>query len=622
MARRHTGALVAALALGVAVPGSAHAAGFDDTFGTNGTVFNSLSATASDRYQGATRAPGGGTYNVGYTTVGGTDRAFVLTHVDSAGRIDRDFGVAGVAIANVVTGPFAAPPTGTAPNGSAELARAVVVQDDGKIVVAGQAETPPAAGKLDSRDIDIYVARFDTEGVLDPSFGTGGIERIDLSDGRGPANAINGDQAYGLSIKPDGKLLVYGSKGIDFAEPARTDRDIAVVQLETDGDPDPTFGTAGVAMTRNAGVSENPRHGLLQADGKIIATGYGTGVGGAVRPFIYRFNATGTADAGFGTNGVATDEVGGPAPGFAEVYDVVQQGDKYVFAGYGSRSTTPANGIDVVLYRFNANGTYDRTFGDNGLFTYNRVNGADRARKLTSLSDGRLVIAGSTATADASPLVDALILVVKADGSGPDTSVGQGGALIRDLGGNNDSYFGLTTVFNGTKVVAAGYRAGADSALDESVLTRADLPPAVAGPTGPTGPAGPEGPDGPEGPAGPQGDPGPTAQGSPGSAGPAGPAGPAGARGADGSTISRVNVSCKLTGKRKNKVTCTTRLVRSSSSKVLLKLAKSGKVVASGSAKARKGKASVTLKGKARKGSYTLRGSAGSERFEVKLTLR
>ena len=107
-----------------------------------------------------------------------------------------------------------------------------------------------------------------------------------------------------------------------------------------------------------------------------------------------------------------------------------------------------------------------------------------------------------------------------------------------------------------------------------------------------------------------------------GAAGPAGPAGPAGARGADGATISRVTVSCKLTGKRKNKVSCTTRLDAHESSKVTLKLAKSGKVVASGSAKARKGKATVTLKGKARKGSYTLRGSAGSERFEVKLTLR
>ena len=77
--------------------------------------------------------------------------------------------------------------------------------------------------------------------------------------------------------------------------------------LETDGDPDPTFGAGGVATTRNAGVSENPRHGLLQADGKIIATGYGTGTGGAVRPLIYRLNDNGSNDARFGTRGVPTD---------------------------------------------------------------------------------------------------------------------------------------------------------------------------------------------------------------------------------------------------------------------------------------------------------------------------
>ena len=125
----------------------------------------------------------------------------------------------------------------------------------------------------------------------------------------------------------------------------------------------------------------------------------------------------------------------------------------------------------------------------------------------------------------------------------------------------------------------------------------------------------------PDRPAGRSGPTGQRAR-STGPAGPSGPAGPAGPRGADGATIRRVTVSCKLTGKRKNKISCTTKLDRSSSSKVTLKLAKSGKVVASGSAKARKGKATVTLEGKARKGSYTLRGSAGSERFEVKLTLR
>ena len=222
MARKHTRALVAALALGAVLPGTAQAAGFDDTFGINGTVFNSLSP-ASDRYQGVTRAPGGGTYNVGFTTVAGTDRGMVLTHVDSAGRLDRDFGVNGVALANAVTGPFQPPPGGgTAPNGSVENARGVVVQPDGKIVIVGQAETPPAAGKPDSRDIDIYVARFDTEGVLDPTFGTGGIERIDLSDGRRLRERIDrsGVRARNRPQRQDRRLRLQGP-GLRRARPHR-----------------------------------------------------------------------------------------------------------------------------------------------------------------------------------------------------------------------------------------------------------------------------------------------------------------------------------------------------------------------------------------------------------------
>ncbi|WP_084284832.1 hypothetical protein [Solirubrobacter soli] len=565
-------------------------AGFDDTFGINGTVFTSLSPLG-DRYQNATRAPGGGTYNVGYTTAAGTDRAFVLTRVDANGELVTSFGDQGKAVVNVVTGPFAAPPAGNAPTGAAEIARGVAVQADGKIVVAGQAETPTAAAKPDSRDIDIYVARFSANGTPDATFGIGGVKRIDLSNGVGAGNTINGDQAYGLLLRGD-RIIITASKGIDSGEPARTDRDIVAVQLLTNGDPDPAFGTNGVATTRNAGVSENPRQGILQADGKIVQTSYGTGIGGQTRPFIYRFNANGTTDATFGTGGVATGEVGGPAPGLAESYDLVQQGDNYVLAGYGSRSTTPAAGIDVVLYRFTAAGVWDRTFGDDGLFTYNRVNGADRARDLTSLPDGRLVASGSTANADNTD-VDGLILVVDANGK----AVQQ--ALRQDLGGTADSYFGSTTVANGTKVVAAGYRGAANGNDDEAALTRADLPPAVVGPQGPAGPAGP---------AGEKGDTGPTALGSPGAAGPQGPAGPKGDKGA---AAGKISVSCKLTGKKRNKVSCTTR------QKVSLRLVKAGKTVAHGS-----GKSKVNLRGTVRKGRYTLQITSGSTRAEVKITLR
>jgi uncharacterized delta-60 repeat protein len=582
-----------ALMVGALLVGAPAAhAGLDDTFGISGTAFTPLSPL-SDRYQSSTRAPGGGTYNVGYTTVAGTDRAFVVSRVDAAGELVPSFDGDGVAVVNVVTGPYAAPPAGTTPTGTAEIARGVAVQPDGKVLVSGQAETPPAAGKPDSRDIDIYVARLNANGTPDGTFGVGGVKRIDLSNGVGAGNTINGDQTYGLQLRPDGKIVVVASKGLDSAEPGRTDRDIGVVQLLSNGDPDPQFGTTGTVFTRNAGISENPRHALLQADGKVVVASYGSPAGGQVRPYLFRFTDTGTTDAAFGNAGVATGEIGGPAPGFAESYQLVQQGDGYVGTGYGSRSTTPANGIDVVLYRFTGAGVWDRNFGDDGLFTWNRVNGADRGRSLTSLPDGRLVVAGSTATADATPDLDGLILVVAPDGK----SVNQ--AMQVNLGGINDAFFGVTTVSNGTKVVAAGYRAGPQVDGDESALVRADLPPAVAGPPGP------------QGPAGPQGDPGPTVQGSPGAAGPAGPAGPAGK---NGTNARRISVSCKLIGKRKNRIRCTT---RQSSARVSLRLSKGGKTVARGA-----GKRTVTLRGSARKGRYTLHVSVGSSTASKRVTLR
>ena len=277
MARRHTGALVAALALGVAVPGAAQAAGFDDTFGINGTVFN-IAVDGQRSLSG--RHPRAGRRNLQRRLHDGRrDRPRVRRS-----RTSTPPGGSTVTSASTASGDRqrrhrpvrrAARPA-TTPNGAAEIARGVVVQDDGKIVVAGQAETPPAAGKPDSRDIDIYVARFDTEGVLDPTFGTGGIERIDLC--RRPRPGQRHQRRPGLRpLDQAGRQARSSSAPRASTSPtrARTDRDIAVIQLETDGDPDPTFGTAGVAMTRNAGVSENPRHGLLQADGKIIATGYG-----------------------------------------------------------------------------------------------------------------------------------------------------------------------------------------------------------------------------------------------------------------------------------------------------------------------------------------------------------
>ncbi|MGD9695778.1 MAG: hypothetical protein AB7V42_08975 [Thermoleophilia bacterium] len=468
------------------VSGAQAAGGLDDTFGLGGVAFTPLSPD-SDRYLATAPGPGGGTYNVGYTTVSGTDRAFAISRVSASGDLVPSFGTDGVAVVNVVTGPFNPPPTGTAPNGTAELARGVIVQKDGKIVVSGQAETPPAEVKPDSRDLDIYLVRLNPDGTVDTTFGPGGtgIVRIDLSDGVA-GTGVNTDQSYGLTQRPTGEIIVVGAKGTDSGAPAKADRDLVVVQLSQDGAIDAAFGTAGVATANTPGVNENPRQAIVEADGKVTATSYGALGSNPVRPWISRFLPNGQPDASFGNGGVATGDVGGPAPGFAESYEIVKQGDGYVFTGYGSRSTTPENGIDAVVYRFTANGTWDTSFGDGGLTTYNRVNGADRGRDMTVLADGRLVITGSSATAAATPDLDGLILVVLPDGK-LDTSIGDGGAIVVDLGGPNDAFFGAATVTNGTQVVAAGYRGGATAAGDESALVRVNLPtPPAAAPVSPT----------------------------------------------------------------------------------------------------------------------------------------
>jgi uncharacterized delta-60 repeat protein len=589
-------------------PAAASAAGFDDTYGIGGTVFTPLSVV-SDRYVAAARGPSGSTYNAGYTTFAGTDRAFAVTRVDAEGDLDPAFGGDGIAVVNVVTGPFDAPPAGTTPNGSAEIARAVAVLPDGKVVIAGQAETPPGIGKPDSRDIDIYVVRLNANGTPDTGFAPGGVRRVDLSNGVGAGSTINGDQAYGLALRPDGRIVVFGAIGLESTTPARTDRDIAVVQLlAANGGFDPAFaGGGGVARSVTPGVNDIPRHGFLEPGGKVVMAAYGPGPGGAGqnRPYLHRFLATGVPDATLDGDGIASAEVAGPAPAFAEAYDVAPQGDGYVLTGHGARAASPTN-IDALVYRFGANGAWDQSFGNAGLTSYDRVGGADRGRDLTSLGDGRVVVVGSSATADMTPQLDALMLVVGAGGA-LDTSVGTGGALLADLGGPNDSFFGSATVFNGTKVVAAGYRGGASANDDEAALVRADLPPAVAGPPGAGGPPGPQG-----------------APGATGGPGPAGPGGPEGATGPRGRDAGRVRVSCRLVGKRRRTIRCTTRQSTARRGTVAVRVRRNGRLIARGHATARRGRASVSLTGRARPGRYAVTVSVpapGGKRRIVKVSI-
>lgn len=603
-----TGAIVVGA---LAVPSAANAAGPDPAFGTTGFAPIPVSVGAADQFWSTAAAPGGGTYNVGYATASGTDRAFSITKTDATGKLDRTFGDDGIALVNVATGPFVGGvdnPT-TPPTGEGEVARGVAVQPDGKIVVLGQAETPQVATRKDTRDLDLYVVRLNPNGTRDTTFGAGsggvqGVVRVDLSNGVPAAGGslVSDNAAYAVHVRPDGKIVFGASKGVQSDElPARADRDIAAVQLTSAGAPDPTFGTGGVVSTRQANINENLRmSGIDPENGRLLVASYAN-VAGANRPFIFAFTAAGLTDATFGgatttgvagtPDGVATGYPAGPvgSGGFAEAYGVSVHQGKYLVSAYGTRSTTQNFGVDSLLFRFDKNGKLDTGFGTDGLSSYNRPNGdaahfADRARNHVVLPDERIVTVGQSGP-------DALLTVRKPDGS-PDTSVGDGGAFVVDLGGSGDALWGVTAVGNGFKVVAAGSRSTGTAAESSSALVSLDLSAAEPQPEVKPTPA-----------------PTPTPAAAPAPVPAPGPApAPAPTTPAKKATTpGKVTISCKRVGSRTTTIRCTVTQANVATGRATVSLKAKGRRAVSGRARVNgKGRSVVSVK-TSRKGRYTVK---------------
>src|SRR5262249_32253745 len=133
-------------------------------------------------------------------------------------------------------------------------AHAVAVQPDGKIVVAGSATVSGTGG-------DFALARYNADGSLDTTFSGDGKVTTDF--------ALGLDQVFGVAIQPDGKIVTAGSAYIGTS----TDRDFALARYNADGSLDTTFSGDG-KMTTDFGQREDEAHGVaIQPDGKIVTAG-------------------------------------------------------------------------------------------------------------------------------------------------------------------------------------------------------------------------------------------------------------------------------------------------------------------------------------------------------------
>jgi uncharacterized delta-60 repeat protein len=207
----------------------------DDTFGTGdagtpGLVILDLGGEYDEGF-GVAVQPDGNIVVVGRSSVT-PDGDTALVRLTQAGALDPSFGVAGVVKKNF---------------GTYETVQGVALQSDGKIVVAG--------GTIGNG----FVARFDTNGGLDPTF-----------NGGNAVQTSSGVYFNAVTLQPDGKILAVGQIKIGDS------RWFAIARYNTTGALDPTFGSAGIASHPLGSTYGTVQAVALQADGRIV-------VGGALR---------------------------------------------------------------------------------------------------------------------------------------------------------------------------------------------------------------------------------------------------------------------------------------------------------------------------------------------------
>jgi uncharacterized delta-60 repeat protein len=236
----------------------------------------------------------------------GINGDLALARLNPDGTLDPSFGTGGLVTTNLGT--------------QGDDARAVVVQPDGRIVVAGSAEE------------DIALARYLPNGTLDASFGHGGSTITDLG---------SDDVANGVALTPDGSIVIAG-----YTLGAGINRDFLLARYRADGGLDTTFGDRGTVKTDVSGGDDFAENLTVDSQGRIVL------VGRATSPTILdmalvRYHPDGTLDTSFDGDGILTVDFHGRGEFGQDV--ALDSGGRIVAAGY------TANGPDTEFALMRAN---------------------------------------------------------------------------------------------------------------------------------------------------------------------------------------------------------------------------------------------------------------------------
>lgn len=300
--------------------------------------------------------------------------------------------------------------------------KSVAVQTDGKIVVAGSSFNTSFISR-------IAVARYNSDGTLDNTFGSSGT--VTTSAG------ISWSYCNSMAIQPDGKIVVAGycNNG--------TDMDFFVARYNTNGMLDNTFNSTGIVLTDFGSGDDAAFRVRIQSDGKIVVAG--SADNGTYKDFgVARYNADGTLDNTFGSAGKVTTGLGS----FSTAYGLAIQTDgKIVVAGFVSFTNS-----DFAVVRYNTDGSLDNTFNSTGKVITSIQSGDDICNSVALQNDDKIILCGKSSGSSSG--VDFAMARYNTDGS-LDLTFNSTGKVVTDFGLTDESADGIAIQTDG-KIVLTG----------------------------------------------------------------------------------------------------------------------------------------------------------------------
>lgn len=379
----------------------------DNSFGINGSVIKNLSNAGNNIYDALIQPDGKlvvtGSNNNGYQTNN------ILARYNANGSSDNTFGNNGKVITQF--------------SSSYNIAYSLGIQSDGKIITAGVVNN----GFYN----DIGIARYNSNGTLDNTFGTAGKVIFSLS-----GNIVTKK----LAIQSDGKIVLAATSYLGI------DADVMLLRFDSNGSIDNSFGNGGSVSIDIDNFSNDEAKCLVIHNNKIIV-GANANSGFSSDCALLMFNSNGSLDFSFGNNGIATYDFSGMGMS-DDIADLkITNSNKIIICG----STDIGNfNQDIFLSRLFQNGAIDNSFGIGGISIIDNASNNDQASSLAFLPNGNIAITGNT-----SSNIDTDYLTTKCDSIGNlITSFGNSGIVSTDFSGYYESSVKCIALNSGDIIVA------------------------------------------------------------------------------------------------------------------------------------------------------------------------